>query len=68
MDWDWKQKSLGMVLIETKGWSVTRKRVGGQEHLKIPPARREFKSFQELEESQYGWGLKGKVMRGKIHS
>lgn len=54
-----------MILIETKGCVVTRKKVKGEGHLRIPSSRREFKLFQELEESQYSWRLKGKIMRGQ---
>lgn len=39
---------------------VIRKRVGGEEHMNIPSARKELNSFGNWKKSQYSWRLKGK--------
>lgn len=43
----------------------TKRRLGGEEYVKITSARQEFNSFQELEESQYDWTLDGRIRRVK---
>ena len=60
-DWDPKQNSLETLFIETKGCTKLPEKVGGE--VNVPSSRKKYNSFQELEESQYGWRLK--VRRGK---